>query len=61
MRYGMQYGRKEIGDRTGRNDEMYVWQTGQGSWCLAPSVSIKDRPLLAVLTGDGTVLTAYQE
>ena len=29
--------------------------------CLAPSVSIKDRPLLAVLIGDGTVLTAYRE
>ena len=28
---------------------------------LAPSVSIKDRPLLAVLIGDGTVLTAYRE
>jgi hypothetical protein len=28
---------------------------------LAPSVSIKDRPLLAVRIGDGTVLTAYRE
>ena len=28
---------------------------------LAPSVSIKDRPLLAVLIGDGTVLTAFRE
>ena len=28
---------------------------------LAPSVSIKDRLLLAVLIGDGTVLTAYRE
>ena len=28
---------------------------------LAQSVSIKDRPLLALLTGDGTVLTAYRE
>ena len=28
---------------------------------LASSVSIKDRLLLAVLTGDGTILTAYQE
>ena len=28
---------------------------------LAPSVSIKDHPLLAVLIGDGTVLTAYRE
>ena len=28
---------------------------------LAPSVSIKDRPLLAMLIGDGTVLTAYRE
>ena len=28
---------------------------------LAPSVSIKDRPLLAVVIGDGTVLTAYRK
>ena len=28
---------------------------------LALSVSIKDRPLLAVLIEDGTVLTAYRE
>ena len=28
---------------------------------LALSVSIKARPLLAVLIGDGTVLTAYRE
>ena len=28
---------------------------------LAPSVSIKDRLLLAVLAGDGTILTAYGE
>ena len=28
---------------------------------LAPSVLIKDRPLLAVQIGDGTVLTAYRE
>ena len=28
---------------------------------LASSVSIKDCPLLAVLIGDGTVLTAYRE
>ena len=28
---------------------------------FSPSVSIKDRPLLAVLIEDGTVLTAYRE
>ena len=41
---------------------VYRYGSRTGFLCvLAPSVSIKDRPLSAVVIGDGTVLTAYRK
>ena len=62
LSYEMQRGIDENLRPDGEMMTMYSY--GSKTWflsVLAPSVSIKDRPLLAVLIGDGTVLTAYRE